>query len=166
MNSATTTRLERIQASDRMKQAGFTLIEVLVVIAIMGILTAMALPSYDEYVRRAFRAQARTQLLQAANYMQRFYAANDNYLADRGGVSIKDIVPSSVMQSPSDANPPLYKIEFDDGMTSNSTTEFLLAMKPQSGGRMAADKCGAFTLDSLGRRGVLGATARWEDCWR
>ena len=58
---------------------GFTLIELLVVIAIVGILAAIAYPSYQEHVHRSHRADAQRALLEASQYMQRFYAANMAY---------------------------------------------------------------------------------------
>jgi prepilin-type N-terminal cleavage/methylation domain-containing protein len=65
--------------------AGFTFIEVMIVMTIVGLLGVIALPSYTNYVARGHRTAARVQLLQAAMYMQRFYAANDRYDRDRTG---------------------------------------------------------------------------------
>ena len=58
---------------------GFTLIEVMIVVAIVAILSAIAFPSYQESVRKSKRADARTQLLEASQHMQRFYSQNDRY---------------------------------------------------------------------------------------
>jgi len=64
---------------------GFSLVELLITLAILGILVSIALPSYSRYVARARRAQARVQLVQASQFMVRFYAANDSFKADRAG---------------------------------------------------------------------------------
>jgi len=58
---------------------GFTLIEVMIVVAIVAILTALAFPSYTEYIRRGHRAEARAALLQASQWMERAATATGTY---------------------------------------------------------------------------------------
>ncbi len=60
---------------------GFTLIEMMMTVAILGILTAIAIPSYAEYVNRARRAEGRTALRDVLQQQERFYAANNRYSA-------------------------------------------------------------------------------------
>lgn len=55
---------------------GFTLIEVMIVVAIIGLLAAIAYPAYLDQVRAARRTEAKTLLLQAANRQERFYSSN------------------------------------------------------------------------------------------
>ena len=83
--------------------AGFTLVELMIVVAVVGVLTAIALPSYTSYIARARRADARAQLLQVAQFMQRFYAANDRFDQDRAGTSVLSVMPTNLKKSPADS---------------------------------------------------------------
>ena len=77
---------------------GFTLIEVMIVVAIVGILSAIALPSYNEYIRRGHRAEARAGLLQADEMLEsmaldKYSFTRDAYLqlrARRAGHEVPD----------------------------------------------------------------------------
>jgi type IV pilus assembly protein PilE len=141
------------------KISGFTLIELMVVVAIIGILASIAFPSYTSYVSRARRADARTQLMQAAQFMQRFYSANDQYLNDRTGNNISTQMPSALARSPADGTQ-LYTL------TINATVgSFTLSMDPLANASMANDPCGSFTLTSTGVRGVTGTKSR-DECWK
>ena len=154
----------------RLRSTGFTLIEVMIVVAIISLLAAIALPSYQSYVARSNRAAAKTQLLQAAQYMQRFYAANDRYDADRAGNNnIWSIMPAAMLRSPADGTP-LYEIS-NSGTHSSTANEgdFVLIMRPMADGSMAADKCGGLTINQAGAKGITisnPAASLVAECWR
>jgi type IV pilus assembly protein PilE len=154
--------------TSRDRLGGLTLIEVLVVISILSLLVAIALPSYTEHVARAKRADARTQLLQAAQFMQRFYAANDDYQADRAGNAIRTQIPANLLKSPADSEA-VYTLEIPVATLTRATFE--IQMVPVPGGPMAADKCGTFALSSLGVRSVIvgavqSTSALRDSCWK
>jgi type IV pilus assembly protein PilE len=138
---------------------GFTLIELVIVVMIIGFITAIALPSYTAYVKRGQRADARSQLAQAAQWVQRFYAANDSYSTARDGNAIA--LPDRLKQAPAEGTP-LYQL--DAGNSVFNATDFKLVFRPVN--NMAGDKCGSFTLDNTGAKGVTGNTASRDECWR
>lgn len=149
--------------------AGFTLIELLIVAAILAILAAIALPSYWNYVARAHRAAARVQLLQAAQYMQRFHAANDRYDADRTGAqTVWAVMPPGLQRSPPDGTP-LYALATTGAARSTADAgTFTLVMLPVAGQAMANDKCGGFTITQAGTKGLAAASpsaALLVECW-
>jgi len=148
------------------RSKGFTLIEIMIVVAIIGILTAVAMPAYTGYIARANRADARTQLIQASLFMQRFYSANDSYQQDRAGTAVLTAMPTNLKNSPADGTA-LYTLSIPTA----TDTDFSLRMQLVVSGKMASDKCGAFTLTATGVKGVwvnnaAGSTALRDECWK
>ena len=142
--------------SSRRLQGGFTLIELMIVVAIVGILSAVAYPSYTEYVRKGHRAEARTGLLQAAQWMERAATATGLYpLLDPNDPNKK--LPTSLQSVPGGR----YTISAEsDGAT------FELTADPA--GTQTGDKCGSYTLTHTGTRGntSLKTGTTTEECWR
>lgn len=131
------------------KNHGFTLIELMIVVAIVGILSAIAYPSYTEYVRRGHRAEARAGLLQAAQWMERAATAT--------GVYPKTInFPQNLKKVPND--------RYDISIISDGST-FTLTGTPKNG--QIGDKCGNYTLTNTGLRGANGVTTGTivTECW-
>ena len=141
----------------------------MVVVGIVGILAAIAQPVYSGYIARGHRAAARAQLLQAAQYMQRYYSANDQYNIDRTGISVWLVMPPELLRSPPDGTQ-LYVIDTgESGASMVTTSTFTLAIVPLPEHAMAADKCGGFTITQSGAKGLTGHSpnaALVAECWR
>lgn len=153
---------------EKKKVAGFTLIELMVTVAIVAILASIAIPSYQEYVRRARRAEATAGLLDAAQYMQRFYSQNDRYDQTKAATPVATVLPAALTRIPTGAA--AGSENYTIGFVPNSLTAdaFNLQAVPRSGSMMASDKCGTFQLNSVGRRQISGGASGTTvtDCWK
>lgn len=134
--------LARSAASERaVKHAGFTLIELMVVVAVVAILAAIAIPSYQEQVRKSRRGQAQADLVELAQRAERFHTVNNTY------VDFWDSVPSDHKASPRTGTS-YYNVAISD-VAANA---FTLTATPIAGTPQAVDRCGAMTINQAGRK--------------
>lgn len=129
---------------------GFTLIEVMIAVAIVGILAAVAFPSYMEHVRKGSRLEAQNLLLETAARQQRYFSNNNyQYAADMATLGLN---------ANTDSNNYVVSVAQPTGAQS-----FTLTATAQ--GTQANDPCGNLTLTHSQIRGVSGS-ASVSDCWR
>lgn len=142
-------------------QKGFTLIEVMIVAAIVAILAAVAFPSYQEHVRKSRRADCTTVMMSLANAMERRYSLSTpaSYLA----VAPATQIPPGFATCPS--NPGAAGAFYNITMPVATATTFTIRAAPA--GAQAGDKCGTLTLTHAGVKGVDGATGGMtaQTCW-
>jgi len=125
---------------------GFTLIEVLIVMLIIGLLSAIAYPNYMDYLRRAHRADARAALFATQQWLERAATATGTYPTE---------LPTALITTEGGR----YTIGFAAG---NTSAAYTLTATP--GGAQASDECGSYTLTNTGKRGNNSGEAM-AGCW-
>lgn len=127
------------------KKNGFTLIEIMIVVAIIGIIAAIAYPAYTQQVQKARRTDGQTALLNIATLMEHYYTENNTYV---GANAPADVGGSAT--SPEG--------HYTVTVTQVNASSYSLSAAPQ--GAQASDTCGTLTLTNTGLRGPTPAT-----CW-
>jgi len=144
----------------RKSQCGFSLIEMMIVIVVISILSMVAIPAYQESIRKGKRADAAATLTAAAQWMERNFSDTARY--DQMPSGAATTLPADLATVPSGAsgNQRYYDISIDAA----GQTTFTLRATPVNS--MAGDACGTFTLTHAGVRGLSGNSKPVTDCWR
>lgn len=142
---------------------GFTLIELMITVAIIGILAAIAYPSYLKQVQKSNRSDAKVALSDVAQRMQRCFTTNSTYDTAAGVCSVVDEVQSGTGVLSTDQ---MYQVKIAADADLTATT-YLLTATPVAGGRQATDDdCTKFTLSQSGVRiAYKGGAVNTDSCW-
>lgn len=141
------------------KQKGFTLIEVMIVVVIVAILAAVAIPSYQDSVRKTRRADAKEALMRIAALQERYFFTNNRYgtleelgLSGTTGYTAK--IPSQEG---------FYEIQ----LTSCGSTTCFNIGATATGAQLSDTKCRTFTLNHVGQKAAKGSdnTLNSDICW-
>lgn len=138
-----------------MKKNGFTLIELMIAVAIVGILAAIAIPAYSAYVKRANRTDATRSLSFIAQALERCYSQNFNY---------------ALLTCPAAATPVVsaqgyYNITV--AITAGPPATYILTAAPALPPQTTDTACGTFTLDNTGKQAAadMSAIPNTQTCW-
>jgi len=148
----------------RRREAGFTLVEMMITVLIVGILASIALPAYNGQIRKSRRTEARTALLDLAAREERFMAANNTYTASPAalGYTAFDVPVSNGY----------YKLDTPTNVTGGTATApptFTLTATPVTGKGQDKDKdCAKFTVDQTGKRSSKNSSNAdsTDTCWK
>jgi len=137
------------------RMRGFSLMELMAALAIIGVLSAIAIPSYTAYIARGKRAEGRAGLLEATGWMERWRTERGRY------------------DDPANANnpPPGFPwAQIPRTGTANYTvavvaTPATYTITATAVGSMATDPCATLSIDQTGQRTFTGASGSQEVCW-
>lgn len=145
---------------------GFTLIELMITVAILAIVVAVAYPSYTEQVAKSRRAEARTALLDGAQWMERFYSENFRYDRNTAAVATGTLFSAQYPGVPASGSR-TYSLGLEN---LGAQTYRLVATRS---GSMASDRCGDYIITHTGAKGLrnydtgrfANEAAAVQACW-
>lgn len=149
--------------------AGFTLIEIMIVVVILGVLAAIAYPSYQKYAMESRRSDALIAITQLNNDLEKFYSECGIYTTAITGASRSCTTPAGGSLGRTNANSPnqFYTLTVAIPPTAGVPVNGFLITATAAGKQLADKDCRTFTLTNAGTQGATAAsggnTAR---CWR
>ena len=139
------------------RERGVTLMELLVVIAIIGILAAVAVPTYRKYLIRTQRSEAKIMLLQLQTAQEKFYMQNNAFTNNVAAASPAGLGLSTTTETG--------KYDIAVALAPDAQT-YVATASPHAGGGQTDDiECRNFTINQRGIRGVSGPKGT-QACWR
>ena len=143
------------------RQQGVTLMELLIVVAIISILSAIAYPSYTRYVVNTKRTAATSTLLQIADRQQQFFMDNKRFaanLTDLGYTADPYVIADDGTTTVAGDGEAVYSIS----LSNVAATTYTATAAPLHGQLARDTACGSLTLNQAGVKGKSGASS---DCW-
>ena len=146
----------------RSRMRGMTLTELLTVIVIVGVLAAIAVPTYRRYLIRTQRSEAKIALLQLQTAQEKYYAQYNRYTDKVTATSTAASPGLGLLGVTETGKYDIQVTELTDG-----DQAYVASASPHAGGGQADDSdCGTFTINERGLRGNSTGTTNVEKCWK
>ncbi|MCB1865622.1 MAG: type IV pilin protein [Chromatiales bacterium] len=140
---------------------GFSLIELMIALAVLVVLTTVAIPAYNSYVIKAQRSEGRKALMQIALAQERFFTINNRYTANISSLARDPSDPDAPFDGNSADTDPKYAIALT---VTNSGQRYTTTATPKSGKAVSNDSdCTKISLNYLGVQSGSGASS--DACW-
>jgi len=136
------------------KQRGFTLVELMIVVAIVGILAMVAFPAYQGQVKKGNRAEGKSAVLKTAQALERYFTVNNTYVTNFTTLGMPTF-------SGDDTGGSKYDLQIAAG-GAGITTSFTVKAVP----RFVDTECGTLTYTQAGQKGMeLATESTVSKCW-
>lgn len=149
------------------KEKGFSLLELMVVVAIIGILAAIAIPNYNRYITKSRRAAAESFVMTLSNQEAQLLLDLRRYVSVANNAAF--------LNAPTDASPGLnvavpgdvssyYNVSIVATNPANAAPTFTVTATPVGGQAAADTQCGSISIDQAGTKTITG-TGTVSSCW-
>ncbi len=146
---------------------GFSLIELMIVVAIVAILAAIALPAYQKYIMQSRESAAKSALLDLARREETFYSTNNTYTTqlDSLGYATANITGNAI-QVPNNTTEDYYSVTIQPATSGTTATTYIATASPV--GSQSNDACQTYEINNVGVQSNVGATGTGSGgigCW-
>jgi type IV pilus assembly protein PilE len=159
--------------SSRKSEVGFTLVELMVVVVIIGIIAGVAIPAYRGSIMKANRSAAKSALLDLAAREEKYYTLNNTYAFNSADTNLTTLAQqlygsgttstfsSSVVLNVPATGPTLYTIAAPTVVAATAATPTTFTITATPYGTQVGDQCGSFTINSAGQQTASGTGSCW-----